>query len=124
LNDLLEESTENFATTANNLSSKDLFNIVERSNTLNSFNAGIGKLFVLAEERNEKEFYETLRTLREQQIGPLSAVSMEAGGGSYQRGYEYVVNLHALQEIESCMSELLRKLLIFFYLRIKIIHIS
>ncbi len=33
---------------------------------------------------------------------------MEAGGNSYQRGYEYVVNLHALQEIETCMEQLLR----------------
>ncbi len=80
---------------------------MERSNTNNQFNAGIGKLFILADERNEKEFNETLYMLREQQIGPLSAVSMEAGGGSYQRGYEYVVNLHALQEIESCLSQLL-----------------
>lgn len=88
------------------IDSNDLFNIVERNNT-NSFNAGIGKLFVLVDERNEKEFNETLCMLREQQIGPLSAVSMEAGGGSYQRGYEYVVNLHALQEIESCMQQLL-----------------
>jgi serine/threonine-protein kinase ATR len=75
----------------------------------NSFNAGIGKLFVFVAERNEKEFNETLALLREQQIGPLSAVSMETGGGSsYQRGYEYVVKLHALQEIESSLGELLR----------------
>jgi serine/threonine-protein kinase ATR len=92
----------------NHQTSKDLFNIVERSKSSNSFNAGIGKLFILVDERNEKEFNETLRVLREQQIGPLSAVSMEAGGGSYQRGYEYVVNLQALQEIESCMLEMLR----------------
>ena len=89
------------------LEANDLYNIVERSNTNNQFNAGIGKLFVLVDERNEKEFNDTLCMLREQQIGPLSAVSMEAGGGSYQRGYEYVVNLHALQEIESCLSQLL-----------------
>lgn len=81
---------------------------VERSNTYNSFNAGIGKLFTLVAARNEKEFYETLTVLREQQIGPLSAVSMEAGGNSYQRGYEYVVNLHVLQEIESCLGDMLR----------------
>ena len=33
---------------------------------------------------------------------------MEAGGSSYQRGYEYVVKLQALQEIESCLGEMLR----------------
>lgn len=79
------------------LSNKDFLNNVERNNTLNSFNAGIGRLFTLVAGRNEKEFYDTLTVLREQQIGPLSAVSMEAGGNSYQRGYEYVVNLQVLQ---------------------------
>ena len=88
--------------------SKELLGIVERTNTVNSFNAGIGKLFTLVAERNESEFNETLGILREQQIVPLSAVSMEAGGNSYQRGYEYVVKLQALQEIESCLGEMLR----------------
>lgn len=74
----------------------------------NSFNAGIGKLFALVTERNDVEFQETLSMLREQQLGPLSAASLEAGGNSYQRGYEYVVNLQALQEIESGLSEMLR----------------
>lgn len=46
--------------------------------------------------------------LREQQLGPLSAASLEAGGNAYQRGYEYVVNLQALQEIESSLGEMLR----------------
>lgn len=88
--------------------SDDFLVIEKRINTYNTFNAGIGKLFTLVSDRNEKEFSETLSILREQQIGPLSAVSMEAGGGSYQRGYEYVVNLQALQEIESCLGEILR----------------
>ena len=74
---------------------------------LNSLNAGIGKLFVQAAERDEAAFVDTLRMLREQQIMQLSAVSMEAGGGSYQRGYEYVVNLQALQEIENCLGEII-----------------
>jgi serine/threonine-protein kinase ATR len=89
-------------------STKELYNISERAYTVNSFNAGIGKLFTLVAERNENEFNKTLGVLREQQIVPLSAVSMEAGGSSYQRGYEYVVNLQALQEIESCLGEMLR----------------
>lgn len=84
-----------------NSNGKDLF-------SHNSFNAGIGKLFTLVTERNEREFQETISMLREQQIGPLSAVSMEAGGNSYQRGYEYVVNLQVLQEIESCLHNMLR----------------
>ena len=86
----------------------ELYNVAERTYTVNSFNAGIGKLFTLVAERNESDFNKTLAILREQQIVPLSAVSMEAGGSSYQRGYEYVVKLQALQEIESCLGEMLR----------------
>lgn len=110
VNSNFQNNTKEVSLMDSQLTGKDLFNIAEsqRYTINNSFNAGIGKLFVLVDERNEKEFNETLRILREQQIGPLSAVSMEAGGGSYQRGYEYVVNLQALQEIESCMSEMLR----------------
>jgi serine/threonine-protein kinase ATR len=81
-----------------------------KGKSINTLNAGIGRLFTFVAEKKENDFYETLTILRDQQIGPLSAVSMEAGdgGGSYQRGYEYVVNLQALQEIESCLSELFR----------------
>ncbi|CAF0950646.1 unnamed protein product [Brachionus calyciflorus] len=90
------------------VANKDFLNSAERNMAFNSFNADIGKLFNLIANKNEKEFYETLTILREQQIGPLSAVSMEAGGNSYERGYEYVVNLQVLQEIESCLGEMLR----------------
>jgi hypothetical protein len=76
--------------------------------SFNTFNANVGKLFALVADKNEKQFYETLNVLREKQIGPLSAASMEASGNSYQRGYEYVVNLQALQEIENCLTEMLR----------------
>jgi serine/threonine-protein kinase ATR len=79
-----------------------------QSSIANTFNAGIGKLFTLVSERNERKFNEMLNMLREQQIVPLSAVSMESGGASYQRGYEYVVNLQALQEIETSLVEILR----------------
>jgi serine/threonine-protein kinase ATR len=82
--------------------------IAKRSYDANLFNTGIGKLFCSVDCQNEKDFYETLRVLRVNQITPLSAISMETSGGSYQRGYEYVVNLQILQEIESCLSELLK----------------
>jgi serine/threonine-protein kinase ATR len=78
------------------------------NDSVNLFNAGIGKLFCSVECLNEVEFYNTLSILREQQIVPLSAVSMESGGGSYQRGYEYVINLQILKEIENCLSDILR----------------
>ena len=90
------------------IGNKDFLNTAERNITFNSFNAGIGKLFCLISEKNEKEFSETVTILREQQIGPLSAVSMESGGNSYERGYEYIVNLQVLQEIESCLGEMFR----------------
>jgi hypothetical protein len=94
LNDENEKNNTNTTTTSSSIHA--------------TFNASIGKLFALVAERNEKHFYLTLNSLREQQIGPLSAASMEAGGNSYQRGYEYVVNLQVLQEIESSLSEMLR----------------
>lgn len=39
--------------------------------------------------QNESEFRRQLRTVRSQQMGFLSAASMESG--SYQRGYEHIV---------------------------------
>jgi serine/threonine-protein kinase ATR len=89
-----------------NKSSTQLFGIMSSTSNDcgNLFNAGIGKLFRSVDYQNEKEFYKTLSILREQQIVPLSAVCMESGGGSYQRGYEYVVNLKILKEMESCLA--------------------
>jgi serine/threonine-protein kinase ATR len=107
----LNDTIATIGTASSDLStSKELYTLCDRraAYTVNSFNAGIGKLFTLVAERNESEFSSTLSILRQQQIVPLSAVSMEAGGSSYQRGYEYVVKLQALQEIESCLGEMLR----------------
>ena len=98
----------------NNAKSSDLFNVIPKSESNNpttaaiTFNASVGKLFSLVIDRDEARFHETLRVLREQQIGPLSAASMEAGGNAYQRGYEYVVNLQILQEIECSLAEMLQ----------------
>ena len=39
--------------------------------------------------QNESEFKQQLRIVRSQQMGFLSAASMESG--SYQRGYEHIV---------------------------------
>lgn len=39
--------------------------------------------------QNESEFRNQLRIVRSQQMGFLSAASMESG--SYQRGYEHIV---------------------------------
>lgn len=88
-------------------SKSNLINVIS-SSLASTFNASVGKLFILVTERDEKQFRQTLTQIREQQIGPLSAASMDAGGNSYQRGYEYLVNLQALQEIENCLGDLLR----------------
>ena len=39
--------------------------------------------------QKEEGFFQQLQVLRQEQMGPLSAASMEIG--SYQRGYEYIV---------------------------------
>ncbi|WAQ99000.1 ATR-like protein [Mya arenaria] len=47
--------------------------------------------------KSEGEFLKQLQVARQEQVGPLSAASMEMG--SYQRGYEHIVRLHILNEI-------------------------
>ncbi|XP_062573409.1 serine/threonine-protein kinase ATR-like [Saccostrea cucullata] len=59
---------------------------------------GIGRILIAAKNKKEGQFFEQLNTVRCEQIGPLSAASMESG--SYLRGYEYIVRLHMLNEIE------------------------
>lgn len=39
--------------------------------------------------QNEEKFMKHLQIVRREQIGPLSAASMESG--SYQRGYQHIV---------------------------------
>uniref|UniRef100_K1REA9 non-specific serine/threonine protein kinase n=1 Tax=Magallana gigas TaxID=29159 RepID=K1REA9_MAGGI len=76
--------------------------ISERLNkSTQSWPVGIGKILIGAKNKREEQFVEQLRVVRCEQIGPLSAASMESG--SYLRGYEYIVRLHMLNEIqESC----------------------
>ncbi|XP_013417435.1 serine/threonine-protein kinase ATR-like isoform X2 [Lingula anatina] len=71
-----------------------------------SWGVGLGQVLLAAKYKKESEFLDQLRVLRSTQMGPLSAASMEKG--SYQRGYEYIVRLHMLNEIEQGARTLLQ----------------
>ena len=55
--------------------------------------------------QNETLFRSQLRQVRSEQMGPLSASSMEVG--SYKRSYEFIVRLHMLKELEEGVQSLL-----------------
>lgn len=61
----------------------------------------LGRILLAAKAKKEEDFLQHLRIARQDQVGPLSAASFEMG--SYQRGYEYIVRLHLLNEIEENM---------------------
>jgi len=65
------------------------------------WDVGLGRILLAAKEKNESEFRHQLRIVRSQQMGFLSAASMESG--SYQRGYEHIVRLHMLRELEEAV---------------------
>ncbi|CAL1526088.1 unnamed protein product, partial [Lymnaea stagnalis] len=58
----------------------------------------VGRILMAAKEKNELDFIELLDVARKEQMGPLSAASMEVG--SYIRGYENILRLHMINEIE------------------------
>ncbi|XP_042558922.1 serine/threonine-protein kinase ATR [Clupea harengus] len=58
----------------------------------------LGQMLVAAKKRNSELFHEKLKIARKDQVVPLSAASFECG--TYQRGYEYIVRLHMLCELE------------------------
>ncbi|XP_035133972.3 serine/threonine-protein kinase ATR isoform X3 [Callithrix jacchus] len=64
----------------------------------------LGQLLLSAKKRDITAFYDTLKLVRAEQIVPLSAASFERG--SYQRGYEYIVRLHMLCELEHSINPL------------------
>uniref|UniRef100_A0A670Y2E2 Serine/threonine-protein kinase ATR n=1 Tax=Pseudonaja textilis TaxID=8673 RepID=A0A670Y2E2_PSETE len=73
----------------------------------NTWSIRLGQLLLSAKKKEAATFYETLRTVRAEQIVPLSAASFERG--SYQRGYEYIIRLHMLCELEHSVGSLLQK---------------
>ncbi|XP_078420317.1 serine/threonine-protein kinase ATR [Cetorhinus maximus] len=72
-----------------------------------SWSVRLGQLLLVAKQSNTEGFYEQLQVTRAEQIVPLSAASFERG--SYQRGYEYIVRLHMLCELEHSVKGLLQQ---------------
>ncbi|KAM9842902.1 serine/threonine-protein kinase ATR [Aulostomus maculatus] len=64
----------------------------------------LGQLLLVAKKQDAESFYEKLKLVRKEQVVPLSAASYECG--TYQRGYEYIVRLHMLSELEHTFTEL------------------
>ncbi|XP_044230797.1 serine/threonine-protein kinase ATR [Thunnus albacares] len=64
----------------------------------------LGQLLLAAKKQDGETFYEKLKLVRKEQVVPLSAASYECG--TYQRGYEYIVRLHMLSELEHTFTEL------------------
>uniref|UniRef100_M4A4B4 Serine/threonine-protein kinase ATR n=1 Tax=Xiphophorus maculatus TaxID=8083 RepID=M4A4B4_XIPMA len=64
----------------------------------------LGQLLLSAKKQDAESFYEGLKLMRKEQVVPLSAASYECG--TYQRGYEYIVRLHMLSELEHAFTEL------------------
>uniref|UniRef100_A0A669BAQ8 Serine/threonine-protein kinase ATR n=1 Tax=Oreochromis niloticus TaxID=8128 RepID=A0A669BAQ8_ORENI len=67
----------------------------------------LGQLLLSAKKQDAEKFYEKLKLVRKEQVVPLSAASYECG--TYQRGYEYIVRLHMLSELEHTFNELLKQ---------------
>ncbi|KAJ0008617.1 hypothetical protein NQD34_016032 [Periophthalmus magnuspinnatus] len=64
----------------------------------------LGQLLLAANKQDNKTFHEKLKLVRKEQVVPLSAASYECG--TYQRGYEYIVRLHMLSELEHAFTDL------------------
>ncbi|TRY93692.1 hypothetical protein DNTS_029400 [Danionella cerebrum] len=63
----------------------------------------LGQMLLAAKKQDSEAFYEKLKIVRKEQVVPLSAASFECG--TYQRGYEYIVRLHMLCELEHAFTE-------------------
>ncbi|XP_077477545.1 serine/threonine-protein kinase ATR [Stigmatopora argus] len=63
----------------------------------------LGQLLLAAKKKDDASFFEKLKLIRKEQVVPLSTASYECG--TYQRGYEYIVRLHMLSELEHTFTE-------------------
>lgn len=70
----------------------------------NTWGVRLGELLLAAKKQDNETFYEKLKLVRKEQVVPLSAASYECG--TYQRGYEYIIRLHMLSELEHTFTEL------------------
>ncbi|XP_076343135.1 serine/threonine-protein kinase atr-like isoform X9 [Tachypleus tridentatus] len=71
----------------------------EWSNEINPFR--VESAWKLADWDGLSEFLKSCKIVRTQQMGPLSAASME--NGAYQRGYSHVLRLHMLTDMEKAV---------------------
>ncbi|XP_055785850.1 serine/threonine-protein kinase ATR isoform X2 [Salvelinus fontinalis] len=67
----------------------------------------LGQMLLAAKRRDAETFYDKLKLVRTEQVVPLAAASYETG--TYQRGYEYIVRLHMLSELEHAFTDLQRQ---------------
>ncbi|XP_043927908.1 serine/threonine-protein kinase ATR [Protopterus annectens] len=74
----------------------------------NTWTVRLGELLLLSKKKDTEAFYEHLKVVQAEQMVPLSAASFERG--SYQRGYEYIIRLHMLCELEHSVREFLQQL--------------
>ncbi|KAI4897685.1 hypothetical protein NFI96_015723 [Prochilodus magdalenae] len=70
----------------------------------NTWGVRLGQMLLAAKKQDSEAFCEKLKLARKEQVVPLSAASFECG--TYQRGYEYIVRLHMLSELEHSFTEL------------------
>ncbi|XP_066508582.1 serine/threonine-protein kinase ATR-like [Hoplias malabaricus] len=74
----------------------------------NTWGVRLGQMLLAAKKQDSEMFYEKLKLSRKEQVVPLSAASFECG--TYQRGYEYIVRLHMLSELEHAFTELQKEI--------------
>jgi serine/threonine-protein kinase ATR len=67
-----------------------------------NWDVNMGRLLLAAKQKDLPRFKQRLSRTQTEQMAPLSTASLEQG--SYQRGYEYIVRLHMLQELEEYMT--------------------
>ncbi|EDV26576.1 uncharacterized protein TRIADDRAFT_54713 [Trichoplax adhaerens] len=67
----------------------------------NDWNVGLGRLLLNARDRNHEEFGKQLKIVRKGLMESFSASIMESG--SLQQGYDSLVRLHMLHEVEDCV---------------------
>lgn len=77
---------------------------INAENSSNKWNVSLGRIFLAAKVKDVDKLKQQIEASRNELMGPLCAASMEFG--SYQRGYDAIVQLHMLNEIEHCLKAL------------------
>eukprot|EP00731_Ephydatia_muelleri_P024256 Em0016g527a len=67
-----------------------------------TWDVNLGKLLLLSKQGDYGGFKRWINKVRREQMDPLSTVCLEQN--SYQRGYDYILRLHMLQELQDAVS--------------------